>query len=145
MIGEENPNLRLGKASQISAPSDPQIISLIDEMTWRVAQRRRFNGQPVTKQLFLNCVLTKIAEDGPEMWNYLFDGGAAILSPALMAGEPGIPAIASRPLRKRFKHFSDTSPPTVAESENKPMPRPLPSVRLSGVKNNDGGRTKGDH
>ena len=142
MIGEENPPVRLGKASQISAPSDPQIISLIDEMTWRVAQRRRFNGQPVTKQLFLNCVLTKIAEDGPEMWDYLFDGGAAILGPALMAGEPGVPAIASRPFRKRFKWFSESAPTVVdqEEVEAAPRPKPLPSTKL-GIKK--GGRTEG--
>lgn len=134
MIGEETPRLALGKASQISAPSDPQIISLIDEMTWRIAQRRRFNGQPITKQLFLNCVLTAIAHDGPEMWDYLFDLGASILGPALMAGEPGVPVAASRPLRNRFKHFADATPVVVDEEEiTQARPKPLPSTRL-GVK-----------
>ena len=142
MIGEENPRLALGKASQISAPSDPQIISLIDEMTWRIAQRRRFNGQPVTKQLFLNCVLTAIAHDGPEMWDYLFELGAGILGPALMAGEPGVPAAAARPLRKRFKSFNETIPTVIDEEEIAvpSSPRPLPSTKL-GI-NKPAGRAK---
>jgi hypothetical protein len=94
------------------------------------------------KQLFLNCVLTAIAHDGPEMWDYLFDLGAGILGPALMAGEPGVPAAAARPLRKRFKSFNETIPTVIDEEEIAvpSSPRPLPSTKL-GI-NKPAGRAK---
>lgn len=134
MIGEETPLLRLGKACQISAPSDRQIIDLLDEMTHRVNQRRRFNGQTVNKQLFLNNVLIGLAKLGPETWDYIFDEGASILGPALMAGEPGVPLSASRPLRKRFKWFDGH----YHESEDEPEIKPLPSAKIAPKRVDDG-------
>lgn len=140
MMAIDDTAIRIGKAHQISAPSDPQIVQLIDEMTYRVAQRRRFNGQPVSKQIFINCIMVAIAEEGPKTWDYLFDHGASILGPALMAGEPGIPSTASRPLRKRFRWFADGA---IVESDESPTARPLPSVNLR-RKKDDGGRRKGE-
>lgn len=126
MVGEDAP-IRLGKSCQISAPSHKQVVDLLDEMTHRVSMRRRFNGQTVSKQAFLNNILVGIAELGPETWDYLFDHGASILGPALMAGEPGVPLVASRPLKKRFKWFSEGYH---HESEEPPVAKPLPSTRL---------------
>jgi hypothetical protein len=51
-----------------------------------------------------------------------------------MAGEPGVPVAASRPLRNRFKHFADATPVVVDEEEiTQARPKPLPSARL-GIK-----------
>lgn len=74
------------------------------------------------------------------MWDYLFDEGASILGPALMAGEPGVPAIASRPLRKRFKWFSEHVP--VVETDEEPKAKPLPSIKITGRNKNDGRRAE---
>lgn len=139
MIGEETPPLRLGKACQISAPSDRQIVDLLDEMTHKVNQRRRFNGQTVNKQLFINNVLVGLAKLGPETWNYIFDEGASILGPALMAGEPGVPLAAARPLRKRFRWFDGYH----HESDEEPDVKALPSVKVTPKRVDDGRRREG--
>lgn len=138
MVGEDTP-LRLGKACQISAPSHPQIVELLNEITHRISRRRRFNGQLVTKQTVVNCMVVALAELGPETWDYLFDHGASILGPALMAGEPGVPLQASRPLKKRFKWFDGYE--GVGSSESEPVVKPLPSVRIR--KDDNRGRGKG--
>lgn len=154
MIGEENPPIHISKAAQISAPSDPQIIELVAQMAWRVSRRRRFLGQTVTRQIFINCIFTGLASAGPETWDYLFDEGADILGPAIMAGEPGVAPTAGRPLRKRFKWFSEPAPipsgfapmaeedEEEGEEETKPANKPLPSVKME-VKKDAGGRRKG--
>lgn len=142
MIGEESPPIHISKASQISAPSDPQIIELVAQMAWRVSRRRKFLGQTVTRQTFINCVFTGIAASGPEMWDELFDLGAEILGPAIMAGEPGVAPTAARPLRKRFKWFGEPAPIPIdftESEESEPVAKPLPSVKID-VKKNDGGR-----
>lgn len=136
MIGEEHPPLRLGKTRQISAPSDQQIIDLIEEMVYRVGQRRRFNGRQVDKQSFINNVMVGLAKLGPETFNYIFDEGASILGPALMAGEPGIPLAASRPLKKRFAWFEGK----LHEEDEEPVVKPLPSVNLTPKRGVDDGR-----
>ncbi len=139
MIGEENPPLRLGKACQISAPSDRQIVDLLDEMTHRVNLRRRFNGQTVNKQVFLNNVIIGLAKLGPETWDHIFDEGASILGPALMAGEPGIPLAAARPLRKRFRWFDGH----YHDSDDEPEVKPLPSAKVASKRVDDGRRREG--
>lgn len=125
MISEDTP-LRLGKACQISAPSHPQIVALLNEITHKISRRRRFNGGTITKQTVINCIIVAMAELGPETWDYLFDHGASILGPALMAGEPGIPLQAGRPLKKRFKWFDGHE----GASEVDPIVKPLPSVKI---------------
>lgn len=121
MISKDTP-LRLGKTCQISAPSHPQIVELFNEITHRISLRRRFNGGTITKQTVINCIIVAMAELGPETWDYLFDHGASILGPALMAGEPGIPLQAGRPLKKRFRWFNECKATSEAEAAVKPPP-----------------------
>lgn len=135
MVGEDTP-LRLGKSCQISVPSHPQIVDLLNEITHRISRRRRFNGNLVSKQTVVNCWVVAIAELGPETWDYLFDHGASILGPATMAGEPGVPLQASRPLKKRFKWFDGHE----SSSDSEPVVKPIPPVKFR--KDKDGGRGK---
>lgn len=127
MVAEQEIGIRIGKANQINAPSNAQIIQLMEEMIWRISRRRKFLGQTISKQTFLNAILLGLASEGPKTWDYIFDVGATILAQGIQAGEPGIPIVAGRPLKKRFQWFTESG---VKESDEEPEVTPLASTEL---------------
>jgi hypothetical protein len=105
--GQENPEggrIDFNKRSQISAPSDPQILRVLKRQVDLIVDRKnRFNGDRVTQQVFLNAVVIGMEVFGDEFIEKRYKEGYAILGPAYIADEPHAPPGAGRPLRKQIE------------------------------------------
>lgn len=138
--GEVRTAVKFNKSFQISAPSDKQILKILDRQVEQIDSRRGFNGGRVTKQVYLNCMVIGLERLGGIAVDEVFDLGAEILSPAVMADEPNAPPDAGRPLRKVIaeKAAEDArkeSPLPEREPDPEPEPdrpnvKPLGGVRL---------------
>lgn len=121
-------DVRFNKSYQISAPSNRQILDLLNEQVTDVRARREFLGRQVTKQTYLNCIIVGLERLGADAISHVFDLGAEILGPAITANEPNTPICATRPLwlaiaEKAESDRRDAIAPSVAV-------RPLTASRL---------------
>ncbi len=142
--------VEFSKSHQISAPSDKQILRILDDQVERVDMLRKFNGGRVTKQVYLNCIVIGLEILGKELIEHAFNLGAEVFGPAIMYGEPNAPTGAGRLLKKAIAK-KRASPLTEERTENarshpvqpgvEPNIRPLPSVHLpkNGFKESKGG------
>jgi hypothetical protein len=99
----ESGRIDFSKRSQISAPSNKQIIRLLKDQVDMVDRHFEFNGQRVTQQIFLNAVVIGMEIYGDEFVRKLYREGSAVLAPAYIADEPHAPPGAARPLRKQIE------------------------------------------
>jgi hypothetical protein len=95
----EGGRIELDKRSQISAPSDKQILRMLKRQVDMIDRENRFNGGRVSQQVFLNAVVIGMEIYGDEFVRELYREGSAILAPAMIADEPHAPSGAGRPLR----------------------------------------------